>query len=256
MSQTADVPKGATLFSLPREIRDQIYEFALGDLVSNALHIRKFDSDPHWKVCYNPNARVPGILLTSKLVHSEAKDCLYKSGNPPRIVIHHWYMALHAKAQLPEVIGTRFAFCVRDLESILPILETVQELNLEIKAPGEEAYCLLLVKWIRSVLNHRKTPLRTATIGVHNGDDVVIEAGKIRALSRPRDQIWFLERARRDDAQGPPKGRPVCRDRQITESLDSMPPSMAWQELINGESHYYTGTMIDSNQITVHPKQT
>lgn len=241
--------------SLPREIRDHIYEYALGDLTSNALYIRKFDSDPHWKVCYNPKARVPGILLTSQLVYSEAKDCLYKSGNPPRIVIHHWYMALHAKAQLPETIGTRFGFCRRDLETILPVLETVQELNLEIKAPGEEAYCLLLVKWVRSVLNHREKPLRRATIGVHNGNDVVVEAGKIRALNHPQDEVWFLERARRDDAQGPPKGCPVCRRREKPESPDALTPSMAWQNLINGESHYYTGTITERNKITVNPRQ-
>lgn len=258
----------SSLLALPRELRDQIYELVLGDLVSNALYIRKSDGDPHWKVCYNPSARVPGILLTSKLVYSEAKPYLYKSCNPPRIVIDHWYSALHARIMSPEEIEARRGFKVRDLETILPILTTVEELNLEIKPHNEDNHCALLVSWIRSVLGQREIPLRKATIGVHKESrETRREAKKIRALNHPQDEIWLLNRARRDDAQGPPEGIAYrytymkssgCvgfSDRSKPRRLDHLPPSMAWRNLIYGESHYWVDTCIDENKITVHPRR-
>jgi hypothetical protein len=153
---------------------------------------------------------VPGILLASRLVYSEAKKYLYKSCNPPRIVVHHWYSALHARIMSPEATGARRGFKVRDLETILPILTTVDELNLTVEAPAEEDYCYLMLSWMRSILNQREIPLRKATIGVYNDPDrgTFNEAEKIHALNQPQDEVWFLKRARRDNAQGPPKGTP------------------------------------------------
>jgi hypothetical protein len=258
-----------SLLDLPRELRDQIYELVLGDLVSNPLYIRKFDGDPHWKVCYNPDAGVHGILLTSRLVYSEAKKYLYKSCNPPRIVIHHWYSALHAQIMSPEAIGARRGFKVRDLETILPILNTVEELNLTVEADGEERYCYLLLSWMRSVLNQREIPLRKANIAVYNNPDrgTISQAERIRALNHPHGEIWSLQHARRDDAQGPPRGFPY-RDTYMVSSgcviypsrnrpriPDHLPQSMAWRNLIYGETHYWAGTKIDETKIMMDPKR-
>lgn len=263
-----DTASPGPLLSLPRELRDQIYELALGGLISNALYIRKFDADPHWKVCYNPNARVPGILLTSRLVYSEAKRYIYGSCNPPRIVVDHWSTALHAKIMSPEVIEARRGFKVRNLDTILPILETVEELNLEVKATVEDDNRLLLLSWIRSVLNQREKPLRHAIIGVHGLHYKVLhEAERILALNHPHGEVWLLERARRDDAQGPPKGIPyrdtymqshgctVYPSRSRPGRPDHLPPSMAWRNLIYGESNYWVGTWLEQNKVTVHPRR-
>jgi hypothetical protein len=258
-----------SLLDLPRELRDQIYELVLGDLVSNPLYIQKFDGDPHWKVCYNPDARVPGILLTSRLAYSEAKKYLYKSCNPPRIVVHHWYSALHARIMSPETIGTRQGFKVRDLETILPTLTTVEELNLTVEADGEEHYCYLLLSWVRSVLNQRGIPLRKANIAVYNNPHrgTFDQAERIHALNHPQGEIWFLERARRDDAQGPPRGIPyrdtykvssgcvVYSSRNESRVPDHLPQSLAWRNLIYGETHYWLGVKIDDNRISVSPRR-
>jgi hypothetical protein len=259
-----------SLLDLPRELRDQIYELVLDDLVSNALYIRRFDGDPHWKVCYDPDARVPGILLTSRLVYSEAKKYLYKSCNPPRIVVHHWYSALHARIMSPEATGARRGFKVRDLETILPILTTVDELNLTVEAPAEEDYCYLMLSWMRSILSQREIPLRKATIGVYNDPDrgTFNEAEKIHALNQPQDEVWFLKRARRDNAQGPPKGTPY-RDTYINSIYgyfnrphrddprepDHLPQSMAWRNLIYGKTHCWVDTWTETNEIVVEPKR-
>jgi hypothetical protein len=104
---------------------------------------------------------------------------------------------------------------------------------------------------------------------VYNNPDrgTISQAERIRALNHPHGEIWSLERARRDDAQGPPRGIPY-RDTYMVSSgcvvypsrnrprvPDHLPQSMAWRNLIYGETHYWAGTKIDETKITMDPKR-
>jgi hypothetical protein len=268
------------LFNLPRELRDLVYELVFEDMTSNPLYIRKFAADPQWKVCYNPHARVPGLLLTSKAICAEAKSCLYSSCNPPRVVVDGQDIALHVDVKQPEEVGKQRGYAVRDLETIVPLLATVDELNLEIKAL-DGSPLLLLVRWIRAVLNGRKTQLRKASIGVHvsthssfavNTEDgseiykasggydgperyeVMKEAARISTRNSQREEIWILKKMRWDSAQGPPfaiawRGRHAIQ----AEAPDPLPCSVAWQELVHGRSQYWVGTYVPTNMVVVRP---
>jgi len=259
------------LFRLPRELRDIIYEQVFADLFSHPLYIRKFVADPQWKVCYNPHARVPGLLLTSKAIYSEAKSCLYSACNPPRIIVDDQEITLHAIVKQPEELGERWGFAVRDLETILPLLTTVEELNLEIKAFHESAVCLLLIRWIRAVLRARGTPLRKLWIGVHVGrsgrdafydgansarDEIIMEASRIKSRNRPWGETWILRRERWECAQGPPNGSVWREEQAVQEEVMPGPLacSMAWRNLIHGRSHYWVDTFIDENERVVQPR--
>lgn len=258
------------LFRLPRELRDLIYKEVFADLISNPLYIRKFAADPRWKVCYNPNARVPGVFLTSKAIYSEAKNCLYSPCNPPRIIIDDQEIAMHATVMQPEELGERWRYAIRDLETIVPLLTTVEELNLEIKAFHESPLCLLLIRWIRAVLNARNTPLRKVEVGVHIGRygsfavrvgdsperaEIIKEASRINARDRHLGETWLLRRERWECAQGPPTGS-AWKGRQAIQAEEPgpLPCSVAWQNLIHGRSHYWVDTFVDENEVIVQPR--
>ena len=266
---TLELQNHSPLFRLPRELRDIIYEQVFADLISNPLYIRKFAADPQWKVCYNPHARVPGLLLTSKAVYSEAKSCLYSPCNPPRIVIDDQEIAQHAKVTQPGKLGERWGFAVRDLETIVPVLTTVEELNLEVKAFHESPLCLLLIRWIRAVLNARNTSLCKLSIGVHIGRygnfairvgdnpervEIIKEASRINARNRHLGETWLLRRGRWECGQGPPVGSAWEGSQAIqAEELEPLPCSVAWRNLIQGKSHYWVDTFVDDNEVVVWP---
>lgn len=265
MSSTIDLdtPTKCSLFCLPREIRDHIYGFVLDDVVSSPVYIRKFNSEPHWKVCYTSKARVPGLLLTSKAMYSEARDYLYTSLGPPRIIIEYWNTTRNVRPLSLGWILMMNGFQVRDLETVLPILRGVRDLSLEVRAPErDDSYCLLLVKWISSVLNDREDPLRRAIVDVYNSPDILNETAKIRALKHTQNQMWHP--APLDSTEGPLQGLPtkgpslqrsVHRDIDTTERTDFLLPSIAWRNLIYGKSHYYVDVQFDTRRITIHPRQ-
>lgn len=235
------------LFDLPREPQDLIYEQVFADLISNPLYIRIFCANPLWRVCHNPDARVPGLLLTSKAVYSECKSCLYSSCNPPRIVIED-HRAPHRWTGLsPEEYAEQCGFAVRDLETILPILTTVEEMNLEVKALRIRPPCLVLLRWIRAVLNARETRLRKASISLRVGmkyphisklhivrafEEVYEEAAKIITQNRPLEEIWLLRSMNANDWAGPSFGFAWGGRHAVqAEVPDFLPCSVAWRDL-------------------------
>jgi hypothetical protein len=248
---SAKIPESVNqspLFDLPRELRDLIYEQVFADLISNPLYIRMLCANPQWRVCYNPDARVPGILMTSKAIYSECKSCLYSSCNPPRIVIED-HRAPHRRTGLsPEEYAEQCGFAVRDLETILPILTTVGELNLEVKAlTRQRKPCLVLVRWIRAVLNARGTQLRKASISLGVGmkyphisnlqivrafEEIYEEAAKIITQNRPLIEIWLPRRINVDDWAGPSFGFAWSGRHAVqAEVPDFLPCSVAWRDL-------------------------
>jgi hypothetical protein len=196
-------------------------------------------------------------------------------------VIDGQEIALHVEVRRPEEVGKQRGNAVRDLETIVPLLTTVDELNLEIKAL-DGSPLLLLVRWIRAVLNERKTQPRKASIGVlvsrnssfavntedgseiyeasggYDGPEryeVMKEAARISTRSSEREEIWILKQVRWDSAQPPPfaiawKGRHTIQ----AEAPDPLPRSVAWQQLIHGRSQYWVGTFVPSNMVIVRPR--
>jgi hypothetical protein len=236
------------LFRLPRELRDLIYEQVFADSISNPLYIRMFCANPQWRVCHDLNARVPGILMTSKAIYSESKSFLSSSCGPPRILIDdHW--SPHRKSgKSPEEYGEECGFAVRDLETILPVLATVEELNLEIKALSQPPPCLVLVRWIRAVLNARETQLRKASIGLRVGmrypdilslqivrlfEEIFEEAARINTQNRPLENIWLLKRTNANNWAGPSFGFAWSGRHAVqAEVPETLPCSVAWRDLI------------------------
>lgn len=250
------------LFALPRELRDLIYEQVFADLVSNPLNIRKFCRIPQCIVCYNPDARVPGLLLTSKAIYSEAKTCLYSSCNPPRIVID---THLHEVVKSPEEHGKRCGFAVRDLDTLVPILSTMEELNIDINAIDATPPCLPLVRWLRAVLNSRKTQLRKVSISLRVGNsnrlsvrvgarfrEVCKETARIYTRDRHLEEIWLLKCWPWATLVGPSfriawKGRHIVQ----AEMLVPLPCDVAWRDLTEREEPW--DTMPSENSATVQP---
>jgi hypothetical protein len=261
---TSEPENLSPLFRLPRELRDLIYEHVFADLISNPLYIRRFCADPEWKVCYNPLARVPGLLLTSKTIYSESKSCLYSSCNPPRIVIEDKRSPHLKSAKSPEEFMKQRGFAVRDLETIVPILTTVRELKLEIKNL-DRTPCLLLVRWIRAVLNAREMQLHKASIGLGAGvgghlyphirdalEEVCKETARINKRNYPLDEIWLLKRKSQDTLPGPWFG--IAWEGRNTVQVEvpkSLPCSVAWQDLIRCKSP--VGTWAPEDLVIVQP---
>lgn len=249
MTTCTPPPRRTGLFDLPRELRDQVYNNVLADLVLQPLYIRKFDSEPRWKLCYNPRARLPGILLVSKAIYSEARECYLELWGPRRIVIDYWYYSnpykYHARTHHVELVSRGIE--IDNVERVLPVLNAVQEFKLEVNALGDDAQCLLLVRWIRAVLNQRPVRLRRISIGVHCNDngsstierrDIIREAREIRTQSQPPGDIWILRRTRRSNVQGPPRGNLLRGDQALEERF--LPQSMAWRDLHYGERRRWT----------------
>jgi hypothetical protein len=247
--QAAQTANHSPLFDLPRELRDLIYEQVFADLISDPLYIRRIGNNPQWRVCYDPHARVPGLLLTSKVIYSESKSCLYNSCNPPRIVIDD-HAPLHWESiPPPEECFKRCGFAIRDLETIIPILTTVEELNLDIQDStlSITLACMLLVRWIRAVLNVRETHLRKASVRLrasvnwppHIGNtmrDVCKEAARIKTQNRPLEEIWLLKRRIRDASVGPLYGMAWEGRHAIqAEALDLLSCDVAWRDLTERE---------------------
>ena len=244
---TSESASLSPLFRLPQELRDLIYEQVFADLISNPLYIHRFFANPQWRVCYNPDTRVPGLLLTSKAIYSESKSCLYSSCNPPRIVIDDQWAVHRGFGAIPEEFEWLCGFAPRDLETIIPMLTTVEELTLDIKALGPSQPYLLLVRWIRAVLNARETPLRTASISlrvglkrrlyhVHHFEEVFEEAARVHSRNRPFEEIWVERRVRSNQWAGPSRGYAWARRHAIqAEVPDSLSCSVAWRDLMQAE---------------------
>ena len=248
-AQTTQTANHSPLFDLPRELRDLIYEQVFADLISNPLYIRRIGTNPQWRVCYNPYARVPGLLLTSKAIYSESKSCLYNSCNPPRIVIDDHAPLDWESIPPPEESFKRCGFAIRDLETIIPILTTVEELNLDIQDSTSSTVpdCMLLVRWIRAVLNARETHLRKASVRLRTSvkwppdigntlnEEVCKEAARIKTQNRPLEEVWLLKRRIRDASVGPLYGM-AWEGRHATQAevLD-LPCDVAWRDLTKRE---------------------
>ena len=243
---TSESASLSPLFRLPRELRDLIYEQVFADLISNPLYIHRFFAK-QWRVCCNPDARVPGLLLASKAIYSESKSCLYSSCNPPPIVIDDQWAVHRGIGAIPEEFEWLCGFAARDLETIIPILTTVEELTLDIKALGPAQPCLLLVRWIRAVLNARETPLRTASISfrvglkrrlyhVHRFEEVFEETARIHSRNRPFEEIWVVRHVGSNQWAGPSRGYAWGWRHAIqAEVPDSLSCSVAWRDLMQAE---------------------
>ena len=150
----------------------------------------------------------------------------------------------HAKSKSPEEYGKQRGFAVRDLETIVPILATVEELNLEIQAL--DTSCLLLVRWIRAVLNVRETRHRKASISLRAGvqnhspprignpmKEICRETARITTRDGSSEEIWLLKRRKRDSSVGPSFGV-AWRGRHAVQAEvpDPLPCDVAWRDLI------------------------
>jgi hypothetical protein len=246
-TDTEQAVNHSPLLDLPRQLRDLIYEQVFADLISNPLYIRRFCFDRQWKVCCDSQARVPGLLLTSKAIYSESKSCLYTSCNSPRIVIDDQRSVVDpGTVKKPEEVGKHFGFAVRDLETIVPILTTVEELTFDIEALDETPGCLSLVRWIRAVLNARERQLRRASVRLRAGvvnhlpphignpmKEVCKETARIMARNRLVEEIWLLKRTRVDTLVGPSFGIAWKGRHTVQEELpDALPCDVAWRDLM------------------------
>jgi hypothetical protein len=257
------------LFDLPRELRDLIYEQVFADLISNPLYIRIFCASPQWRVCYNPDARVPGILLTSKAIYSESKSCLYSSCGPPRILIDD-HMTLHRETGLsPEEYGEQCGFAVRYLETIVPILTTVEEMNLEVNALRIRPPCLVLLRWIRAVLNARETRLRKASISLRVGmkyphiensqtvrsfEEIYEEAARIITQNCPLEDIWLLQSMSANNWAGPSFGFAWSGRHAVqAEVPDSLTCSVAWRDLTQCKTRRLVDPLASRKLMVVQP---
>ncbi|KAF2718935.1 hypothetical protein K431DRAFT_124282 [Polychaeton citri CBS 116435] len=254
------IPGCVSLLDLPKELRLEVYTFAFANIVSNPLYIRKYDAHPRWKLCLRHNTHVPGLLLTSRFVYLEAIGVLHTSCNPPKLIIDTHRKFLHGTIQQPEEIEEPNGNLVKDFESISPMLKAARELYVEISAIGEQQHCILLVRWIRAVLNHRKMTLVGLNICVHVQDGLSVireRTGVYEALAeiycQTPTRIWAIKRQRRSDYEGPPLGDEI----ELPRVLDSARATLeeeAWRDLMNAASAYYIIKQVPANRIVVDAK--
>jgi hypothetical protein len=163
----------------------------------------------------------------------------------------------------PEEVGKHCGFAVRDLETIVPILTTVEELTLDIEALDETPGCLCLVRWIRAVLNARERQLRRASVRLrarvvnhlppHTGSpmkEVCKETARIMTQNRLVEEIWLLKRTGVDTSVGPSFGIAWKGRHAVKEELpDALPRDVAWRDLMQCTAP--VGPLVSKGLVTV-----
>ena len=155
--------------SLPRELRDEIYNFVFADLHPASFFFGKPYHEEAWYLARNLSACAPGILLVSKDIHAEAKDALCKrllSG--PEIFLQLW----------PEYTGgTVYDVALTpalkhesehiDAAKLAPVLRSIRSLRMGIMFPASyemQAAVIALVRWIATVLATREIMIQHVRI--------------------------------------------------------------------------------------------
>lgn len=164
----ADSSRLPTLFTLPREIRDETYGYVFADL-KRASYIFGKPREQEWYINRSCTAFTPPILLTSHAVHVEAIDAFYKRfPHGPEIFVqqHPDFCGGQAyrAAKRDAIMAARDSV---DHEVIFDLLHDVHAVQMEVLLSSnfsEQVAVIALMRWIVAVLSMRNTPVRRVYI--------------------------------------------------------------------------------------------
>jgi hypothetical protein len=159
-------PAPTTFFSLPAEIRNQIYELVLADLTPQPLVIR-YHFALGWLIRYpwKPRSQAKDLrsrpqplqlLFLCKQIYNEASDLLYNTG--PTLSISEQPLAdADVWHRLARLNGYNWRPVRQTLPAILKYAR--QTLNIQVKIPYDcdgFAYQASLLRWVRAAWNERR----------------------------------------------------------------------------------------------------